>query len=184
MSYRPTYISNVAPTVDEDYSEGYRNGNFWYNTVSATLYVLVDHTDGAADWDAISSSSVAAWADWTPTFQWTGNTPVGVSYVASYQEVGSLIFFTLDVSATNDTGADITNMNCSLPESVEDNDNLIPVDTYSVIAGACSNYNVAYIDGENNVEASRKLMHAAFGAITASQAFGLYFRGFYEKYSP
>jgi len=181
MSYRPTHISESAPTVNDDYGDGYRNGNFWWNETSGTLYVLVDHTVGAADWDAITSSSVAAWDDWVATIAWTGNTPVGVSYVARYQEVGNLICFVLDVRGTNDTGADITDMECTLPESVADNDNFIPVSTYSLIVATANSNNIAYIDGNDNDLADRKLYHASFNAIGASEAFELYFRGFYEK---
>lgn len=180
--YRPTTISASAPTVNDDYSAGYRRGNHWWDTVTETLYILENEATGTADWNAVTSSSIASWDDWTPSFQWTGNTPAALAYVARYQEIGNLISFTLDVDATNDSGTSITNMNCSLPEFVADNNNYIPVSTFSYIDGTCGSTNVAYIDGLNDTPANRKLSHALFAEVAADLDFNLYFRGFYEKY--
>lgn len=56
--YRPTHIAAVAPTVNDDYSGGFRNGNFWINTVSANLYSLTDDTTGAAVWIQVGGSGI------------------------------------------------------------------------------------------------------------------------------
>lgn len=178
--YRPTHISASAPTVNDDYSSGFRNGNFWWNTTDDTLYVLVDHTTGAADWDSVSSSAIASWDDWTPTLTWTGNTPVRVSYVARYQMTGNVVVFTLDISVTNDSGSAITNLTVSLPETPVDNNNFIPVWTFSYIASVCSYANVAYIDGTDNTAGNRKLKHASFVSIDGDATANLYFSGLYE----
>jgi hypothetical protein len=178
--YRPTYISNADPTVTDDYANGFREGNFWWNSTDETLFVLSDHSTGSADWDTVTSSDIASWDDWTPTFTWTGNTPSSLSYVARYQRTGDLVSFTLDVTGTNDTGAAITNLTVSLPVTPVDNDNDVPVSTFSYLDSVCSYANVAYIDGTNNTANQRILRHASFVAIDGSDDFNLYFSGFYE----
>jgi hypothetical protein len=40
----------VAPTVNDDSTQGYVNGAFWFDEDSQRLYILNDNSAGAADW--------------------------------------------------------------------------------------------------------------------------------------
>jgi len=60
-------FSDVDPTVDDDESEGYRAGTFWVNTDTGDVFILLDATDGAADWMPVGgggSGDVATDAIW------------------------------------------------------------------------------------------------------------------------
>lgn len=174
--YRPTHISTSAPTVNDDFDSGFRNGNYWWRTTTEALYILEDDSVGAADWVAIASGDVGTWADFTPSFGWTGNTPTGVTYVARYITIGDICMFTVDVSFTTGGSGNLTDMGFSLPETVADNDNLIPISSYYDVAGVYANVNIPYVDGATPAG----VKHAYFPTIGTTQACNFYFRGFYE----
>ena len=174
--FKPTIISASAPTVNDDLGAGYRKSTHWYDTATGTFYVLEDDADGAADWKTVSSGDVGSWADWSPSYTWTGNTPTGITTVARYITMGNICLFTLDVNATTAAGSSLTDVAFTLPETVVDNNNLIPVATYYTVGGTSANDNIAYVDG--NTPAG--VAHDTFNSIAQSTAFDLYFRGFYE----
>jgi hypothetical protein len=45
----------VAPTVNDDSTQGYQNGAFWFDENAQKLYILNDNSAGVADWVDISS---------------------------------------------------------------------------------------------------------------------------------
>ena len=175
--YRPTHISTSAPTANDDFDDGYRNGNYWWNSSTEVLYILEDDSVGAAVWTALSSGDVGTWDDWTPSFTWTGNTPTGVTYVARYIDVGDTCYFTLDVSCTTGASGNLTDMSFTLPETVTDNDNYIPVSSFYEYDGTPSSNNIAYIDGETPGD---EVEHLSFPTLSTSKSLRMYFRGFYE----
>ena len=174
--FTPIHISSSAPTVNDDFSAGYRPGIGWYDTATGTFYVLEDDAEGAADWKTISSGDIGSWGDWSPSYTWTGNTPTGVATVARYISVGDICVFTLDVTGTTAAGSSLTNLGFTLPEYVADNNNLIPVAEYYDSGGTPANDNIAYIDGTT----PGGVTHASFTAIPQSTGFNFYFSGFYE----
>ena len=174
--YRPAEISASAPTVNDDYSSGYRNGNYWWNTTTEILYILEVETTGSASWVAISSADVGAWDDWTPTITWTGNTPTGVSYVARYILIGDVCYFVLDVDCTTGASTNLTNMSFTLPETVSDNNNYIPVTTFHRYDGSYATTNIAYVDGDT----PNGVKHAYFPSMSPLKDLSLFFAGFYE----
>ena len=177
--FAPTHISSSAPTVNDDFSAGFRPGIHWYNTSTGTFYVMIDDAEGAADWNTVSSGDVGSWSDWSPSYTWTGNTPTGITTVARYITVGDICIFTLDVNATTAAGSSLTDVAFTLPETVTDNNNYIPVGSSYTDGGSSANDNVAVVDG--NTPAG--VIHQVFNAIAQSTAFDLYFAGFYE-YTP
>jgi len=50
------YGGTTAPTVNDDISDGYSVGSFWYDLTSDTAYTCVDATSGAAVWLKIGDS--------------------------------------------------------------------------------------------------------------------------------
>lgn len=54
----PTLKNNWSatsdPTVNDDSGDGYAAGSLWINTSGARVFVCVDATAGAADWDQIN----------------------------------------------------------------------------------------------------------------------------------
>ena len=171
-----THLSTSNPTVNDDLDAGFIKGSLWYNTSAETLYISANDSDGAADWNTVSSGDVGSWANWSPSYTWTGNTPTGITTVARYITMGNLCLFTLDVNATTAAGSSLTDVAFTLPETVVDNNNLIPVATYYTVGGSSANDNIAYVDG--NTPAG--VAHDTFNSIAQSTAFDLYFRGFYE----
>ena len=174
--FRPTYITNTAPTVNDDRDSGFIQGTGWLDTSTNAFYILEDDTAGAADWTTIASGEVGSWSDWSPSYTWTGNTPTGITTVARYMSVGNICIFTLDVNATTAAGSSLTDVAFTLPETVADNNNLIPVSTYYTVGGSTANDNIAYVDGTTPAGVE----HDTFTSIPQSTAFDLYFRGFFE----
>lgn len=177
--FKPTEVTSTAPTVNDDFSAGYHEGDLWWDTSTSIFYVCVDNAEGAADWDEIGSSDVGSWATWSPSYTWTGNTPTGLTTVARYMLIGSLCVFTLDVDGTTGGAGNLTDFEFSLPQQVVDNDNYIPV---SAIYNDNGSYgkNLALIDGASAASGDRKVKHVSFHTIGTTTAFRLYFRGFYE----
>ena len=54
-----TVVTNVDPTVNDDSSQGYKIGQHWVNTaaVPRRVFITVDVSVGAADWDLVNSPS-------------------------------------------------------------------------------------------------------------------------------
>ncbi len=69
--FNPTHITNSAPTVNDDYSAGFRAGVFWWDYSAKRWYLLEDETTGAADWKNVSGGAITSWDDWTPSYSWT-----------------------------------------------------------------------------------------------------------------
>jgi hypothetical protein len=42
--------TTVAPTVNDDVTQGYQNGSFWFDENAGKFYILNDNSAGAADW--------------------------------------------------------------------------------------------------------------------------------------
>lgn len=179
--YKPTHISAASPTVNDDYDDGFREGNFWRDTGTPDLLLLVDETVGAADWDTVlAGGSLAEWGDWTPGFTWTGDQPTGVTAIARFCEIGNTVWFTLQVSGRSGAGGTgVTNMSCTLPRVVAYNNSHIPCasigDNVSV---RWSQEHLAVID--TSVDPGI-MVHLLFVAIDSGDDFTLYYSGFYEK---
>jgi hypothetical protein len=52
--YSSVTIADVDPTVDDDETLGYRQGDIWINQVTDTFFIAVDVTDGAAVWVTVT----------------------------------------------------------------------------------------------------------------------------------
>ena len=178
--YRPTYISSSAPTVNDDYGSGFREGNFWWDDATGTLYVLEDHTTGSADWVAVTSSTVGEWDDWTPTFTWAGGSVGGFSYVARYIQIGNKVTFILNCQGTVSAGADVTGLTISLPVTPTDVNMYVPVLNIEVRGTTFARTSIGYVDAENNNAAQRLLKHEQWSAMGAGVSFRFAYWGEYE----
>jgi len=177
--YRPTTISASDPTVDEDYSNGYRSGNFWKTPTD--LYILEDEATGAANWEsALSGENLGDWDSWTPSYTWYGDQPSGVATVGRYCMVGDTVYITLQVSGTAGIGASgVTDMTCTLPVDAADLSSYIPLEFSGYIGVAdWSKGHFAVIDSASD---PRKIAHICFTVIPSGTAFRLHYSGFYEK---
>lgn len=54
---RPRYITDSAPTVNDDEAAGVEIGNRWLDTTGPTLYMCTDNTTGAAVWSELNDWS-------------------------------------------------------------------------------------------------------------------------------
>jgi hypothetical protein len=54
------HTSSSDPTVSDDDTEGFVAGNLWLNTSDGGVFVLVDASTGAADWDEFGSGGGAS----------------------------------------------------------------------------------------------------------------------------
>jgi len=54
IGYQTKFDAIVAPTVNNDITEGYVNGSFWYDTVGDKLYMCTNNADGAAAWEEVT----------------------------------------------------------------------------------------------------------------------------------
>jgi hypothetical protein len=52
-------ITTANPGVNDDISTGYLIGHYWVNTTNDTVWMCVDHTDGAAVWVQIDPSGAS-----------------------------------------------------------------------------------------------------------------------------
>jgi len=179
--FRPTVISTSAPTVNDDFDAGYRQGIGWFNTSTSTFYICDDDSDGAASWTEINTGLAYSWSDYTPTFTPTGGTVTGASYVARYISINNLVSFYIDYSGTAD--GDITDMKITLPSAPADNDCFVPVMHYYLDNGSYGIDNIAYIDMNDNTEGNRKIAHARFQTLSSGVTFRLFYSGFYEEKS-
>lgn len=176
--YRPTNISSSAPTVNDDYSAGFRNGNFW--RTPSSLYVLEDDAVGAADWqNALSGEDLGIWASWTPVITWTGSTPTGVVTVGRYCIVGETVYILLQVRGTGGI-SDTTDMSCTLPVTAAYTPAFVPLIFYNTLNSGSDvgKDNFAVID---SVSDPRVLGHVCFPTIGTEVVFGLFYAGFYER---
>lgn len=124
--YRPTHIAAVAPTVNDDITEGFHRGNYWWDTVTQTQYILEDEADGAAVWVIVAGGGSLAWANWIPVVTFTGGAATP-TYVARYQTVNNTVYFTLLLQAANTSGSTTTAVSCTLPVTPKDNNMFIPI---------------------------------------------------------
>ena len=178
--FRAINISSSAPTVNDDRDNGFVVGSGWFYTTMQKFYILVDDAAGAADWDEVSAGTVSTWEDWTPSYTWTGNTPTGVSSVARFMMIGTLCYFTLQVSGTTAGVGNLTNMSATLPAiaTVVDNNSLVPIESYRDVDGTSARTdNIASID---SVADPARLNHSSFASIGTGLGFTLYYSGFYE----
>lgn len=177
--FRPTEISSSAPTVNDDFSAGFRQGMLWFNSTTSNMYVCDDDAVGAASWTAFNTGATYNWADWTPTFTFTGGTATGVTYVARYISINDLVTFYIDYQATAD--GDITDCKISLPTVPADQDVYLPITHYYSEGGSVGNDNIAYIDLNDKTEGNRQILHARFQTIANAATFKLFYSGFYEE---
>jgi hypothetical protein len=52
------YHTTADPTVNDDASLGFRNGTLWINETTGAMFLLLDNTDGAADWLSVGGAGV------------------------------------------------------------------------------------------------------------------------------
>jgi hypothetical protein len=50
------YHTTGDPTVNDDTTRGFRNGTMWINETTGSMFLLLDNTDGAADWLPVGGS--------------------------------------------------------------------------------------------------------------------------------
>jgi hypothetical protein len=55
--HKNNFIATVPPTINDDSGDGYTVGSLWFDTATGNLYVAVDVTAGAADWEAVALGS-------------------------------------------------------------------------------------------------------------------------------
>lgn len=178
--FNPTHISSSAPTVNDDFSAGYRPGIFWFNTSTGLFYVCEDDAEGSASWSVTGGTSILTWSDWTPSFSWTGNSPlVDPTVVARFILSGNICYFTLQISATNQAGAAITAVTIGLPATaaIADTNSNIPIDSFLLDNGS---YTIKTEQAKiESVSDPAVFNHSGLG-IAASHAFELYYYGEYE----
>lgn len=180
--YRPTHIAAIPPTVNDDFSTGFRQGNYWWDSVTKTEYILEDEATGTAVWTSVNTGTSYEWKDWSPTFTWTPAIASGISYVARYYQVGTHVGFYLDISATNSTGSPITAVSAVLP--------LLPIDVDAVLP--CSGLIhpsskttypttaiLSYIDQQSPSDTARKVYSGTFSVAHLAD-FRVFISGFYE----
>ena len=100
------FIATTDPTVNDDDSAGYAIGSQWVNTSSGTIYLCVDATTGAAQWNSLSTPA-------TVTSVSVGNlSPLFTTNVASATTTPTVTFTLSDFAAhkfygnpTGSTGA-------------------------------------------------------------------------------
>lgn len=60
-SAKPGIVHNfraaVAPTVNDDITQGYYPGSLWFDIVGRKIYGCLDSTNGAADWDDLTATN-------------------------------------------------------------------------------------------------------------------------------
>lgn len=52
----PVKVTTSDPTVNDDVDLGYTVGQTWVNTTDGGYFVCLDNSDGAADWNEITTS--------------------------------------------------------------------------------------------------------------------------------
>lgn len=55
-AYSRIYASAGDPTVNDDVDLGYKTGDIWINTGDAGVFICIDNSDGAADWDELAKA--------------------------------------------------------------------------------------------------------------------------------
>lgn len=175
--FRPTKITNTAPTVNDDFSAGYHEGFLWFDTSSNLFYVCEDNAEGSADWEEAGGSIIDEWKDWTPSITWTGNTPTGVSTVARYIKIRDTVYFTLYVTGTTAATVNLTDMDTDLPVTALQTNNIIPVENVTKVGASYLDTYEAVIDCTSD---PKYLKHLDFPAIAPSTQFRFYFQGIYE----
>lgn len=53
------FTATTDPTVNDDVTLGYSEGSPWINTATGFIFVLVDPSDGAADWQQVYPVALA-----------------------------------------------------------------------------------------------------------------------------
>lgn len=54
------FEKQAAPTTTNDFSDGYEPGDLWFDDVNNELYICMDATEDAADWDKLSGTDSTA----------------------------------------------------------------------------------------------------------------------------
>ena len=80
-------VEAADPGAGDDSDDGYSVGSLWYATGSETLFVCVDATVGAADWDAISGGGGSGVSI---------NAQTGTTYTLALDDVAEDTLVTLD----------------------------------------------------------------------------------------
>ena len=178
--FKQTHIAATAPTVNDDFSAGFREGVYWFNTATDDFYICTSDAEGAASWETAGGTSINRWDDWTPSLAWAGNTPsVGVTTIGRYVIAEKICLFTLEVSGTNTPGAAITGVTIGLPATaaIADTNSTVPIDSFLLDDGGYTIKNEqAKID---SIADPAVFIHNGLG-IAASHAFTLYYYGEYE----
>ena len=96
----------LAPTINDDSSQGFSIGSLWYETGSGAVYICTDATLGAAVWTEINNSAVLGGS--APQDVDTSAASAGISALASRQDhkhdVATAAATGLDASSTSKEG--------------------------------------------------------------------------------
>ena len=179
IMFKPTHISTSAPTVNDDYADGFRPGIFWWDSDDDDWYICEDDTVGAAVWSSISSGVILNWDTWSASLSWVGGTPAIAVGIYRYAVIGNMCIITIEIGGSNLTAGNITDLTISLP--ADSGYSLVcdtPVNFYSIVGGATSKGEMAFVDSSAGLPG--RISHRSFPTIAPSDAFSLYYRAFYE----
>ena len=94
------WITNIDPTVNDDESNGYFVGTWFYNNFSNRLFQCIDSTMGNAQWSVKPNWSQDTF---TPSLEFGGSS-TGITYNSrsgNYTRVGDLITFNIFISLSS-----------------------------------------------------------------------------------
>lgn len=100
LSTQRLWTDTVDPTVNEDSSNGYEIGNWWYNSSNGRLFQCYDDTVGAAVW---SRKPTLETGTFTPEIEF-GGASTGITYTTqsgSYVRVGNAITLNIFIALSN-----------------------------------------------------------------------------------
>ena len=126
----------------------------------------------------------ADWQNWTPTLTWTGTTPLGLTTVAKYTQIGRTVFFQFQTARAATTNL-ITNsaLTISLPVDPSTDAMSIPAEAYQLAyTGSTYTDMQGYIDttttGPSSIYHLIKFRNYV-ARIGGSIAEAIYINGFY-----
>jgi hypothetical protein len=103
----------VAPTVNDDSTQGYVNGAFWYDENDKKLYILNDNSAGAAEWVVSGSDLQQAYDNGnvvngaTLTIEFTTDNNFGLGLDALKNNTGTITIAIGLSAGENNTGDDL-----------------------------------------------------------------------------
>jgi len=102
--------ATVAPTVNNDTSEGYVVGSRWIDVTNDKEYVCLDKTDGAAVWKLTSATTTSEVAEGSNLYYTDArfDTRLGTKSTTNLTEGSNLYYTEARVSANTDVAANVT----------------------------------------------------------------------------